>query len=64
MFGIFESLLSKPDEAKELRTRLLSYYNQMIAPDGLGYQADAIEMFFEVFSSCGDTRALTIQLMR
>jgi hypothetical protein len=47
MFAIYESVLSKPDEAKVLLERFKGFYTNMIAPDGLGYHADAIEMFYE-----------------
>lgn len=47
MFAIYESVLAKPDEAKAILQQFKAFYEKMIAPDGLGYQADAIEMFYE-----------------
>jgi len=50
MFAIFESVLLHPSaqlEAKTLIDKLRGFYDQMISPSGLGYQAEAIELFFD-----------------
>lgn len=47
MFAIFEIAVSNSEYAKEFRKLLSDFFDAMTKEGGLGYQADAVEMFYD-----------------